>query len=295
MYYRRKTLLALLQVFNNRLEKIRLQKLLFLLAQLQKENAAYNFVPYKFGCFSFQANADLGTLKKYGMVTENNNCWIKEDNSNFLNEIKTNDAIAIKTLHNIFGKMTTDDLISYTYKNYPFYAINSTITEKHVTSKVIKRINDQKSKDTESILFTIGYEGISLEEYLNKLLRNSVKVLCDVRKNALSMKYGFSKKQLQNACEGTGIKYIHYPDVGIVSENRKNLNTQKDYDRLFEKYKKENLPNTLNTQKQILKIINKQKRIALTCFEANIHQCHRKHLGESIIRLSNSNLAIKHI
>lgn len=63
MYYRRKILLSLLEVFGNDLEKIRLQKLLLLFTQKQ-ETAAYDFVPYKFGCFSFHANADLLKTKE---------------------------------------------------------------------------------------------------------------------------------------------------------------------------------------------------------------------------------------
>lgn len=35
-------------------------------------------------------------------------------------------------------------------------------------------------------------------------------------KNPISMKYGFSKSQLQNACEGVGISYNHFPDLGIT-------------------------------------------------------------------------------
>ncbi|WP_200885350.1 DUF488 family protein [Jejuia pallidilutea] len=67
-----------------------------------------------------------------------------------------------------------------------------------------------RSFENDITLFTIGYEGISLEHYLNKLIRNNIKLLCDVRKNALSMKYGFSKSQLKNACEGVCIKICSY-------------------------------------------------------------------------------------
>ena len=46
---------------------------------------------------------------------------------------------------------------------------------------------------------TIGYEGLSLEQYIVTLLINDVRVLCDVRKNAYSQKFGFSKNQLAKA------------------------------------------------------------------------------------------------
>lgn len=65
MFYRRKLLLSLLEIFGNELEKIRLQKLLFLLTKKQVKQD-YEFVPYKFGCYSFSANADLTAMVKKG-------------------------------------------------------------------------------------------------------------------------------------------------------------------------------------------------------------------------------------
>lgn len=69
MFYRRKIILALLQLFGDELEKIRLQKLLFLFSRKQ-DNRTYEFIPYKFGCYSFTANADLTVMAKKGLLTE---------------------------------------------------------------------------------------------------------------------------------------------------------------------------------------------------------------------------------
>jgi uncharacterized protein (DUF488 family) len=145
------------------------------------------------------------------------------------------------------------------------------------------------------VLFTIGYEGISLEEYLVRLLKNDVKVLVDVRNNPLSMKYGFSKSQLKKYCASLGIDYVHIPEVGIQSDQRQELNTQSDYDKLFAVYRKNNLSKTTTSQNEILKLLKQHKRIALTCFEANICQCHRKHLAEAIETLPDFNYEVKHI
>jgi len=51
VFYRRKIKATLLQLFDGQLEKIRLQKLLFLFTTKQI-NAEYDSIPYKFGCFS---------------------------------------------------------------------------------------------------------------------------------------------------------------------------------------------------------------------------------------------------
>ncbi|WP_348602891.1 DUF488 family protein [Bartonella tribocorum] len=58
----------------------------------------------------------------------------------------------------------------------------------------IKHTIPPSAKDEKFCFFTIGYEGKSLENYLNCLLENNIKILCDVRKNPISRKYGFSKR-----------------------------------------------------------------------------------------------------
>jgi len=295
MYYRRKIILSLLQVFDGELEKVQLQKLLFLFTRFQKDKKTYDFVPYKFGCYSFQANADLSTLKKYGIVSDTTKSWKKEDEVNYLIELTKEDKKTISDFRQIYANKTSDDLINLTYKRYPYFAINSTVSEEYLNKEELQNLDNYRSFENEIVLFTIGYQGISLEAYLNKLIKNNIKVLCDVRKNALSMKYGFSKSQLKNACNGVGIEYIHIPEVGIDSEQRRELKTQTDYDVLFEEYKNLNLKKSIDSQTEILKLLKMNRRIALTCFEADICQCHRKHLSEAITNLKGFKYTLEHL
>jgi len=159
----------------------------------------------------------------------------------------------------------------------------------------LEKVNNSRPKGEKTVLFTIGYEGISLEEYLNRLIKNDIKILVDVRRNPLSMKFGFSKSQLHRFCENLRIKYMHFPEVGIQSNQRQELNTQADYDKLFDIYCQTNLTKTIDSQVKILNLLKEYKNIALTCFEANINQCHRKYLAESIENLPNFEYEIKHI
>jgi len=294
MYYRRKILLSILQVFDNRLEKLRLQKLLFLYNRLQSDKS-FHFVPYKYGCYSFQANADLKTMIKYNLVVDENITWLKTDVTDYLVQLKQKDLQALKNLVNIHGNKTAQELIHYTYTNFPYFATKSIIAKDCLTKDEFTKISKTIPVKNETKLYSIGYEGISLEEYLNKLLINDIKVLCDVRKNSLSMKYGFSKSQLRHACENLDIKYVHLPDLGIESECRQELNTQADYDKLFAEYRRTTLKDTSEQQKQLIDLVNQYKRVAITCFEANINQCHRKHLAEAIQNNPQFKYEIKHI
>ena len=294
MYYRRKILLSLLQVFNNQLDRISLQKLLMLFSKLQSR-PDYHFVPYIYGCYSFQASADLSTMAKYKQVEEVGKKWLKTDKTDYLQELKDSDRKALRNIKSLYAGKTKDELIRITYLQYPFFVLNSTISHEVLNATEYQALELVKPSFNSTVLFTLGYEGVSLEEYLNKLIVNGIKMLCDVRKNSLSMKYGFSKSQLKHACQGVRIQYVHIPDLGIESDKRQELHTQSDYDVLFRQYHNDTLTKTRPQQEYILELLKENKRIALTCFEANICQCHRKHLAEAVTQLPGFDYELKHI
>lgn len=294
MFYRRKVILALIQLLGGELEKIRIQKLLFLYSQ-KKKNPEYEFIPYKFGCYSFSAKADLNTMVKNGSLLETENYFIKNNQDDFVKSLKVEDKKIITEVVRLYGNMNSNSLIKHTYINFPYYAINSTIADKVLDEKQLEKVTNSKKENNATILFTIGYEGVSLEKYLNKLVSNDIKLLVDVRKNSLSMKFGFSKSLLKKYCESLRIEYIHIPEVGINSDQRQELNTQQDYDALFEVYKKTTLKETDSYQTKIIELLSKYKRIALTCFEADICQCHRKPLAEAIAKNPIFEYEVKHI
>ena len=294
MFYRRKIILALLQVFGGKLEKINLQKLLFLVCQKQPE-PEYDFIPYLYGCYSHSAKADLFTMVKKDFLTEDENSYTKKDCINYLSLLDDADKKLVNRAYVLYNKMDGEALMKHTYTNFPYYAINSTTAGTLLTKEQLNKVNAVRPQLNNTTLYTIGYEGISLEAYLNKLIKNDIKVLVDVRNNPLSQKFGFSKSQLIRYCEGLNIEYLHFGDVGIEAEYRQELKEQSDYDNLFKNYKKKTLTKTICTQEKILTLLIEKKRIALTCFEANICKCHRKHLAEAITQLPQWNYELKHI
>lgn len=294
MFYRRKIILALLELSDGQLEKLRLQKLLFLLSQ-EQENAAYDFIPYRFGCYSYSAAADIKAMVKRGFLSESEHNYSKSDATSYVSQLKPDDRTQLENIARSFGSISTHELIKHTYVEFPFFAIKSEIVGKMLSKEERNVVEAAIPKRDGTILFTIGYEGISLEEYLVRLIKNDVKVLVDVRNNPMSMKFGFSKSQLVKYCSSLNILYVHVPEVGIQSDKRRALNTQADYDELFEDYCATNLPNTSEAQQHILQLLKKHKRIALTCFEANICQCHRKHLAEALQQDPSFHYQVKHI
>ena len=294
MFYRRKIILAILQAFDGILPKISLQKLLFLFTNRQTK-PDYDFVPYLYGCYSFSANADLTAMVRHEQLSEDKTSFSKICISDYVKTLNEKDKKILIDIKNNYGKLAPHTLMKLTYLNYRYHAINSVKAKEILTDEQYLMVINARPINNQTILYTIGYEGISLEEYLNRLIKNDVKVLVDVRNNALSMKFGFSKTQLRSFCASLNIEYLHIPEVGIQSDKRRELKTQDDYDNLFEIYRKQNLKKTTNQQQEILTLLKSKKRIALTCFEADICQCHRKHLAEAIIKLPEWDFELKHI
>lgn len=265
---------------------ISLQKALFLFTREQdKENRAYSFVPYKYGCFSFNASHDIAVLEKTGFLRNIDKDIVLTAAGQYAAELDLFDSGRLNYIYDSYKDFTDDDFINYTYKNYPFYAINSEIASKHLNAEQLDvvRKKDHRKTYTNHTLYTIGYEGRSLEEYLNVLLIHGVRILCDVRKNAYSQKYGFSKAVLQPACEGVGVKYIHIPELGIESNQRHELYSQADYDVLFEIYRNTVLTRSDEYLDRIVNMIDTDERVALTCFEKNVEQCHRTQIARKIM------------
>lgn len=153
-----------------------------------------------------------------------------------------------------------------------------------------------KQDFSEPMLFTIGYESLSLESYINKLIINDVQSLMPMSgSNAFSQKYGFSKSQLQQACTRVGIEYIHIPELGIDSEERQDLVSQKDYDILFAKYERTTLKTNETYLTIILNKIQEKGRVALTCFEKSPIQCHRGRVAKRLMAMPNKKFDLKNL
>ena len=235
MYNRRKILLELVKNFSGEMSNIKFVNLLFLLSKKQ-DLPSYNFVPYKYGCYSFLAEQDISVLKKYGYLEDSENVKLKLQKESI--SVDDESLNLIKNVKYEFGKLSNNEIINYVYNKYPFYALNSMIRDRHIPESMV---NDYKD-DGKKVVYSIGYEGKDIDMYLNQLVKHNVKLLCDVRRNPLSMKFGFSKNQLKGYCEKLGIEYLHFPEFGIESAKRKNLNDTEDYDKLFAGYVKDVLP-----------------------------------------------------
>lgn len=297
LFQRQRLLLTLLDILREPVGHTDFQKLLFLYTQECEEAPSYEFVPYRFGPFSFTSYADKRRLVEAGLLEDDEQQWRLTETGRQTARLNAAAPSEVEEFCRRYAGLRGNALIAEVYRRFPYYATRSEIIEKvPLGTESRDRIAQARPPKQGPALLTIGYEGKCLEGYLNQLLHAGVTLLCDVRRNPLSRKYGFSKSTLSKACEGIAIRYEHLPELGIASEKRRNLETQGDYDALFEYYDKKILPRQTDALARIRHWIEEEgERAALTCFERLPDQCHRHCVAETLERSSGRRLAPMHL
>jgi uncharacterized protein (DUF488 family) len=125
------------------------------------------------------------------------------------------------------------------------------------------------------ILYTIGYEGRSLDDVIALLRDARIDVLLDVREVAWSHKPGFSRKALVDGLPANGIEYIHAVFVGNPKVLRK---SGWPLSRILEEYaahldRSPDIEARLDAM--LREIYAAGRRAALMCFERDPAECHR--------------------
>lgn len=289
MFYRRRLLLALLESLNGEAHRKDFQKHVFLLTQGQSQ-PAYDFIPYRLGCYSFTLESDRKALMRHGWLRNQPN-WVLNDNHlsnahtlpshSMLLTCDDQTTLALHTQQ--WGACRGRQLIREVYIRYPSYATRSEIAHEILSKAELLKVQECKPAPLPGpALFTIGYQGKSIEAYLQQLINAQVDTLCDVRHNPTSRKVGFSGRQLRHVLNCLGIEYQHYPKLGIASVSRRHLQTSDNYQQLFDNYHQTTLQSNTSDQDAIVQLLVQRNRVALTCFELEPHQCHRSCLAKAI-------------
>jgi Protein of unknown function, DUF488 len=295
LFLRQRRLLQLLDALGGTSGMLDFERLLFLYCQESSTGEApYDFVPFKFGAFSFTSYADRQKLIERGLLENNDDWQITAEGRKIIGCTTDLQLVAFANQHR---GLNGDALLADAYRRFPFFATRSEIAESVLKGDdaALARIKAVRTETTAPVLSTIGYEGHTLESYLNVLLKSGVTLLCDVRRNPISRKYGFSKNALARGCESVGIRYEHLPELGIASEQRQSLDTQADYDALFANYESTWLPNQGAALKRIQGWIEAGERVTLTCYEHQPNQCHRHCVAEALAGNASKRLTAKHL
>ncbi len=294
IFYRQKVLLALIEISGSKLSNTDLEKLLFLFCKVSKQNY-YDFFPYKYGAFSFLTYYDKQKLIEKGILKSCPHFELLPSNHSYLKDLKKDDLDMLKEFSLRTRSLRGRELVKKTYLEYPEYASRSEISRVVLSRDEYFEASSHWNLANEKLLFTIGYEGKTIDQYLFELLINNIQVLVDVRKNPFSHKHGFSGKSLREYSHKVGIRYLHLPELGVPSKLRQNLNGEETYKQLFEHYESEILPDKQESLELIRDLIKTKQRIALTCFEADPEMCHRNVVAKHVSICSQTNIKLSHI
>ncbi len=122
-------------------------------------------------------------------------------------------------------------------------------------------------------IYSVGYEGMTLDALVDRLAGAGVSVLVDVRLNPVSRKPGFSKKRLTAALEEAGIEYVHEKELGNPQDNRdsfRNGDGEAGRSRM-----RAMLSNGGGDALGRLVDIASNQRVAVLCVERDHSRCHR--------------------
>lgn len=273
MLHRQRALLAIVQLAGGKVTHTELTKWAFLLRQETASrggSAFYQFVPYKYGPYSFCLFQEVAALIRDGYLAETEGCWSllpsgEAVGKGAIENVRT-DAARIVRSHR--GK-SHDALIDYVYKRFPAFTVNSELTKL------------ERRPEASCAVYTAGYEGLLVDGFLNGLIRAGIWGVIDVRNNPVSRRYGFHKTTLARLCDKLGIDYRHFAELGITSGDRQNLDEPGARALLFDSYERDTLPSQSESIATVGTLMRKRSSV-LVCMEACHSHCHRSRLANAV-------------
>jgi len=289
---RQKIILSLLSQSNRGYKLIPFVKLMFLLGEeteLRKHISYYDFVPYRFGPFSFTLYQEVNNLRKYGYIAEveseiRTNTDLLHLVTDAVRTLPKHIKMAVSEIARRYGKLDQNTLLRDVYDRYKWFTIHSELSEFKTTDIILR--------EAPVAIYTAGYEQQSIESFLNSFLKRGIKKIIDTRANPVSRRFGFAKSRLIEITMKLGLEYCHVPELGIKSTYRKNLTTPESYRQLLDLYESEMLSGKVSNISQVGKMMLNMPSV-LICMEGDERRCHRSRLAAAIA--AETNLSVIHL
>ncbi len=293
MLTRQKILLGLVAYSGGAVSPTVLMKLAFLARHetpLRTDRTFYDFVPYKYGPFSFALYRELSGLTRNGYLTHSGDriaipSASRPMSQDKIEELSDGTLMEISELAKRHISLSVESLLKKVYTDYPWYSTRS--ERKDLQPAKLPRLRAAPPS-----VYTIGYESRSVDSFFRELLRRGIRVVLDVRANPVSRKYGFAKSSFSHIAEKIGIDYQHEPQLGIPGSLRKPLSNYASYQKLFAKYKKTVIRDRSREIANVASLMRRRPAV-LMCMEKDVKFCHRSRLAEAIA--SENGLDIKNL
>lgn len=123
-------------------------------------------------------------------------------------------------------------------------------------------------------IYTIGYEGATMDDFLAALRGAGIERVIDVRALPLSRRPGFSKSSLAATLKEAGIDYVHLKALGTPKPGR-DAAKKGDWRTMERVYAGQlELPEAQAAAAR-LRDLTAEKTSALLCYERDAQHCHR--------------------
>lgn len=124
----------------------------------------------------------------------------------------------------------------------------------------------------------VGYEGLNVDQLVERLTAESVEVLVDIRLTPLSRKPGLSKRALAESLSAAGIRYIHDRRLGNPKENRPAYADATSQAGIAARVRYREIISEGDGAEAVheLAALAERHAVAVLCFEADESHCHRE-------------------
>jgi hypothetical protein len=120
LFTRQRLLLTLLDVLGQPCSATDFQKLLFLYTREQDDPPSYDFVPYRFGSFSFTSYADKRRLIAVGLLENEENRWALTETGRTQAREHSYEARAVARFVRQWSNLRGDALVAEVYRRHPY-------------------------------------------------------------------------------------------------------------------------------------------------------------------------------
>jgi hypothetical protein len=236
----------------------------------------YDFVPHADGPRSFSLDRELETLERDGfIVDEKKTLALTPAGRAECVSIDPTHASALRGAWHRYGLADDSSLPARIARDFAWYA----------------NVESAARKPAPPAIYTVGYRELSIDAFLDGLLRRGVGRIVDVRANPASRRLGFHKSTLRRLAADVGVAYEHFPQLGIAKELRADAASADDYNRLFEDYAVRVRMQDADLDAVVALLA--ERASVLVCAEPEAKDCHRSRLATALAE--RSSLAVEHL
>ena len=232
----------------------------------------YDFVPLGDGPGSFSLDREIEALERDGHVAaaDGGGLALTPSGRAECASIDPAHAAAVLGAWHRYDAANAAALGARIDGEFPWFTLNA-------TDPARRRVERPRAA---CALFTAGYRGLSIDGFLDGLLRRGIERIVDVRANPASRRLGFHKSTLRKLAATVGIGYEHLPQLGVAKELRRDATSTGEINRMFEDYAVRIRSQDADLAAALALL--KERPSVLVCAETAARDCHRSRLASAL-------------